>query len=330
MSQKLKVAIVQDSPAPLAVAQGMEKVVAKAREAIDLGARVIAFGEAFLGGYPAWLDHVPPVSLWDHPGTKELHALLLAQAIRGDDPRFAQLQWAVDIADVTVSVGGYERIRNSLFSTQFLLRPKAPILRHRKLMLSPSERLFLGSGDGSTLEVHDAPWGRIGQLASDEHWMPLARAAMHHAGETVHIGAWSGIHDLAMLASAHYACEGRTFVLAAGTIQHKADMIEGYERAGGDGSARKLLDRLPEGQLQHGRSAIIAPDGYGIAEAGDEPVILTAELDLGEVGRGLATMDVDGQHSRPDVFELRVDRRERTGIVDLVDEDEAAPARLIG
>ena len=59
MSEKLKVAIVQDSPAPLAVAQGMEKVVAKAREAIEMGARVIAFGEAFLGGYPAWLDHVP-------------------------------------------------------------------------------------------------------------------------------------------------------------------------------------------------------------------------------------------------------------------------------
>lgn len=320
MSEKLKVAIVQDSPAPLAVAQGMEKVVAKTREAIEMGARVIAFGEAFLGGYPAWLDHVPAVSLWDHPGTKELHALLLAQAIRGDDPRFAQLQWAVDIAGVAVSVGGYERIRNSLYSTQFLFRPKAPVLRHRKLMLAPGERLFLGSGDGSTLEIHEAPWGRLGQLASDEHWMPLARAAMHHAGEAVHIAAWPTLHDISMLASAHYAYEGRSFVLAAGTVQHKAEMIAGYEAAGGDGSARKLLDRLPDGQLQHGRSAIIAPDGVVLAQAGEGAEILLAELDLGEIPRGLATMDTDGQHARPDVFELRVDRRTRTGIVDVADD----------
>ncbi|WP_204307451.1 hypothetical protein, partial [Enterobacter hormaechei] len=39
--------------------------------------------EGFLGGYPAWLDHVAPARLWDHPGTRELHALLLDQAIRG-------------------------------------------------------------------------------------------------------------------------------------------------------------------------------------------------------------------------------------------------------
>lgn len=326
MSQKLKVAIVQDTPSPLAVMKGMERVVAKAREAIDLGARVIAFGEAFLGGYPAWLDHVPATSLWDHPGTRELHALLLAQAIRGDDPRFAQLQWAVDIAGVTVSVGGYERIRSSIYSTQFLLRPKAPVLRHRKVMLSPGERLFFGSGDGSTLDLHDAPWGRIGQLASDEHWMPLARAAMHHGGESVHIAAWPSVRDISMLASCHYAYEGRSFVLAAGTVQEKSEYIAGYEAAGGDGTARKLLDRLPQGQLQHGGSAIIAPDGVVLAQAGTEAMILTAEIDLSEVNRGLATMDVDGQNARPDIFELRIDRRTRTGIIDVTEDGESRAA----
>ena len=319
MSEKLKVAIVQDSPAPLAVARGIEKVVARTREAIEMGARVIAFGEAFLGGNLAWLDHVPPASLWDHPGTRELHALLLGQAIRGDDPRFQQLQWAVDIAGVAVSVGGFERIRNSLYSTQFLFRPKDKVLRHRKLMLSASERRFLGQGDGSTLGLHEAGWGRIGQLASDEHWMPLARAAMHHGGETVHIAAWPTLHDISLLASAHYAYEARAFVLAAGTVQHRDEIVAGYEAAGGDGSARKLLERLPEGQLQHGRSAIIAPDGVVLAQAGEGAEILFAELDLGEIPRGLATMDTDGQHARPDIFELRIDRRERAGIVDIGD-----------
>ncbi|MBQ1497636.1 MAG: carbon-nitrogen hydrolase family protein [Sphingomonas sp.] len=316
MTHKLKVAIVQDSPVPLAIGAGLDKAVAKAREAIEKGARVVAFGEGFLGGYPAWLEHVAPARLWDHPGTRELHALLLDQAISGEDPRFQPLQWTVDIADVAVSIGGYERVRQSLYATQFLFRPKAPVLRHRKLILSPAEKLMLGQGDGSTLGLHAAPWGRIGQLASTEHWMPLARAAMHHEGETVHVAAWPSLTDIAMLASAHYAYEGRAFVLAAGTVQHRQELIAGYEKAGGDGSARKLLDRLPEGQIQHGHSAILAPDGAVIAQAGTAPELLMAEIDLDEVGRGLATMDVDGAQARHDVFELSVDRRARAGIVE--------------
>lgn len=327
MTNKLKVAIVQESPVPLAFEAGLDKAVAKAREAIERGARVIAFGEGFLGGYPAWLEQVAPARLWDHPGTRELHALLLEQAIRGEDPRFQPLQWTVDIADVTVSLGGYERVRSSLYATQFLFRPKAPLLRHRKLVLSPAEKLMLGRGDGSTMGVHAAPWGRIGQLASIEHWMPLARAAMHHEGEAVHVAAWNQVDDIAMLASAHYAFEGRTFVLAAGTIQHKHELIAGYEQAGGDGSARKLLDQLRDGQIQHGHSAIIAPDGVVIAQAGAAPETLVAEIDLDEIDRGLATMDVDGTQARHDVFELIVDRRERAGIIDKpVGGDESAAA----
>jgi len=323
VTKKLKVAIVQDSPVPLAIGAGLDKAIAKAREAIEKGARVIAFGEGFLGGYPAWLEHVAPARLWDHPGTRELHALLLDQAIRGDDPRFQPLQWTVDIADVAVSVGGYERVRQSLYATQFLFRPKAPVLRHRKLILTPAEKLMLGRGDGSTLGLHEAPWGKVGQLASTEHWMPLARAAMHHEGETVHVAAWPQVTDIAMLASAHYAYEGRAFVLAAGTIQYKQELIAGYEKAGGDGSARKLLDRLPDGQIQRGHSAILAPDGVVIAQAGTAPELLMAEIDLDEVDRGLATMDVDGAQARHDVFELSVDRRQRAGIVDKGDSEAA-------
>ncbi len=56
--------------------------------------------------------------------------------------------------------------------------------------------------------------------------------------------------------------------------------------AGGEGPGRELLDRLPEGMLQTGRSAVIAPDGVMIAQAGEEAEILTAELDLGEIEPG--------------------------------------------
>lgn len=323
MTERVKAAIVQAAPLPLAIEEGMERAVAHVREGIELGAQVIAFGEAFLGGYPSWLARVPGPQLWDHPGTRELHKLLLDQAVRGDDPRFHQLQWAVDIAGVTVSIGAIERVRSSLFNSQLLFRPKAPVLRHRKLLPNPAERMLFGSGDGSTLETHVAPFGRIGQLISGEHWMPLARAAMHHVGEAVHIAAWPSVEDISLLASAHYAYEGRCFVLAAGTLQRKEDLLRGYAKANGDGSARKLIDSLPNGWLQSGGSAIIAPDGAPVAQLGDEEGILTADLDLGEVEQGRVALDVGGLAARPDVFELRVDRRPRKGIVDVADEGES-------
>lgn len=324
MSRLVKAAIVQDAPLPLHITEGVAHATALVKQAIEAGAKLIAFGETFLGGAPAWLEHIPGSVLWEHPGTRELHAILLDQAIRANDPRLQQLQWAVDIAGVTVSIGGYERVRQSLFNSQFLLRPKAPMLVHRKLVPGPGERMLFGSGDGSTLELHEAPWGKIGQLIAGEHWMPLARAVMHHGAETVHVAAWPTVTDINLLASCHYAYEGRSFVLAAGTVQGRTDYLRGYAGAGGKGPGRELLSRLPEGLLQHGGSAIVAPDGVVIAQAGVEPVQLIAEMDLAEVERGLATMDIDGLHARPDVFELRVDRRPRTGIVEAEDESAAA------
>ncbi|MCW3846482.1 carbon-nitrogen hydrolase family protein [Sphingomonas sp. LB-2] len=324
MSKNVKAAIIQQSPLPLAITAGIERAVGHVKDAVEAGAKIIAFGENFLGGHPAWLEHVPGPSLWDHPGTKELHALLLKEAVRANDPRFQQLQWVVDIAGVVVSIGGHARVRNSLFGTQFLFRPKAPVLVHRKLVPTAPERMLFGSGDGSTLDIHESPWGNIGQLASGEHWMPLTRAAMHHSGEAIHIAAWPTVEDISLLASAHYAYEGRAFVLAAGTVQTKEDLIRGLAQAGGERAARELLRQLPDGVLQRGRSAIVAPDGVVIAQAGESAEMLMADLDLSEVDRGLATMDIDGQHARPDIFELRVDRRPRKGIVDHEDESEAA------
>lgn len=149
--------------------------------------------------------------------------------------------------------------------------------------------------------------------------MPLARAAMHHAGETVHVAAWPTVRPMYRIASQHYAFEGRCFVLAAGTIQHRADLLEGLERAGGDADARDLILSLPDSQLQMGGSCIIAPDGTILVETGNDPDLLVADLDLAAIGRGLTSLDTDGHYARPDVFELRIDRRAKLGVADAED-----------
>ena len=79
-------------PIPLDFTAGIDKAVSLAREVIDNGARVVAFGETYLGGYPLWLDEAPGAALWDHPGTRALHAIMLEQAVVANDERLLPLQ----------------------------------------------------------------------------------------------------------------------------------------------------------------------------------------------------------------------------------------------
>jgi predicted amidohydrolase len=311
---KLPVAVVQAAPIPLDFQGGIDKAVRLAREAVEGGAKVVAFGETFLGGYPLWLDEAPGAALWDHPGTRALHAIMLEQAVVAHDERLLPLQELADASGAVISIGAHERVRRSLVNNQLTFRPGLPVLDHRKLVPTHGERLIWARGDGSTLGVHQAEWGRLGTLICWEHWMPLARAAMHNLGEDVHIAAWPTVRESHAIASRHYAMEGRCFVLAAGLVQAKDDLLEGLERVGGSDVARELLEAIPAQVLNRGGSLIAAPDTRVIAQAGEGEETLFAELDLAEVAQGLANLDTDGHYARPDVFDLKVDTRHRCGV----------------
>jgi predicted amidohydrolase len=310
----VRAAVVQAAPVPLAIDDGIAALIGHMARAADCGATLIAFGETFLGGYPVWLDEAPGAALWDHPGSKVLHRLLLEQAVTLDDARFAPLQELVDARGLIVSVGAHERVRGSLYNTQLTFRPGQPPLPHRKLVPTHGERLIWARGDGSTLGVHVAEWGRVGSLICWEHWMPLARAAMHRLDEAVHIAAWPSVRETYALASRHYAFEGRCFVLAAGTIQSRDDVLDGLERLGGHADARALLSGMPE-RLQFGGSLIAGPDATVLAQAGDQSEVLVVDLNLARIAEERAALDTDGHYARPDVFELRVDMRAKDGVI---------------
>lgn len=311
----VRAAIVQAVPVPLSIDAGIGVALAHVERAAAEGASIVAFGETFLGGYPIWLDEAPGAALWDHPGSKALHAILLRQALVDGDARLAPLQEAIDRLGVIVSIGAHFRKRSSLYNNQLLLRPGAAPLHHLKLVPTHGERLIWARGDGSTLDVHQAAFGAVGSLICWEHWMPLARAAMHHAGESIHIAAWPTVRETYAIASRHYAFEGRCFVLAAGTVLHRSDLFDGLAEVGGDGAAHELLSAIPDGQLQFGGTMIVAPDAAVLAQAGSQSELLVADCDLALRDSSLASLDTDGHYSRPDVFELTVDRRPRDGVI---------------
>jgi len=310
----LNVAICQAAPIPLDITGGIEKATRLAREAIEGGARLVAFGETFLGGYPLWLDEAPGAALWDHPGTRACHKIMLENAIVPGDERLLPLQELCDATGACISLGAHERVRQSLYNNQLMFRPGEAPLDHRKLVPTHGERLIWMRGDGSTIGVHQAEWGRAGNLICWEHWMPLARAAMHNLGESVHIASWPTVREEYALASRHYAMEGRCFVLAAGLVQRKADLFDGLERVGGNVDALALFNMIEGDVLNKGGSMIAAPDARVVAQAGEGEETLFAELDLDERGQNLTSLDTDGHYSRPDVFELTVDTRAKDGV----------------
>jgi predicted amidohydrolase len=179
-------------------------------------------------------------------------------------------------------------------------RAYARLLENSVVVPGPAtERLVWAPGDGGGLEALDTPAGRIGTLICWEHWMPLARQALHQSAEQVHVAAWPGISEMYLIASRHYAFEGRCYVLAVGSIVSASDLPEGLEPPP-DRAGALVVD---------GGSAIIAPDGALLAgPVHGREEILVADLDLGRIAEESLALDVAGHYSRPDVFELRVRR----------------------
>lgn len=315
MSKQYNVAIVQDAPITLDISAGIEQAAQLAQQAFKQGAQLVAFGETFLGGYPIWLDEAGGAALWNHPGTRAMHKLMLENAVRENDSRLALLQDLCDKYNGSISIGAHERRRSSLYNNQMLIRANMAPLHHRKLVPTHGERLIWMRGDGSTLGVHhDDDDVTIGSLICWEHWMPMARAAMHNQGEMIHIAAWPTVRDIHAIASRHYAFEGRCFVLAAGTVQSRSDMLSGLERVGGNSEARELIESIDDNQLQFGHSFICGPDTEILAQAGDKAEIIYASCELDMIGEGLTSLDSDGHYSRPDVFDMSVDTRAKDGV----------------
>ncbi|MCY7374461.1 MAG: hypothetical protein LH472_00610, partial [Pyrinomonadaceae bacterium] len=134
-------------------------------------------------------------------------------------------------------------------------------------------------------------------------WMPLARQAMHNAGEQIHVAVFPTVHEMHQIACRQYAFEGRCFVLAVGLIMTAEDL------------PAELLKDTPIDEHElflRGGSCIVAPDGSFIVEPFyDEEKILTAEIDLSMIDREKMTLDVSGHYARPDVFAFEVNQKLR-------------------
>ncbi len=311
MTETCRVAVAQVSPVYLDRDATIAKGVSVIAEAAAHGAEIVAFPETWVPGYPLWIYGA---AAWGDEQAKRAYARLLAESVEVPSPATDALSAAAVGQGVEVVMGVNELAGGTLFNSLLYLRPDGQVLVHRKLVPTHAERIVWGRAeDGSGLVVADTRYGGLGGLICWEHWMPLARFAMHAQSERIHVAVWPWGYELAHLASRHYAFEGRAFVLVAGGYMPTSAVPEGFEllkamRAGADPEGGESI-------MLTGGSGVLGPDAEWIAgPVYNEEAIIYADLELDHSAREQYAMDTVGHYNRPDIFSLTVDARRRPQI----------------
>ena len=303
MKERITVAIIQTTPVLGDLPGCLTLVEDRVRAAAAAGATLITLGETFIPGYPVWLDVSPEVAFWDHEPVKEAYAKLRRNCVVVGSEATDRMGQLARTLGITLVIGVQERVdkgpgARTLYNTLLTFTPDGKLANHhRKLVPTYTERMVWGPGDGRGLRAVETNGVRVTSLVCWEHWMPLARQALHEEGEHVHVAVWPTVHERHQLASRHYAFEGRCYVLAAGQLGRVRDLPEALRPSGRD------LDEF----LLRGGSAIYGPDGGAVVESVyEEDTTIIAELDLSRIDAEAMTLDVTGHYHRPDVFQFSV------------------------
>ena len=311
---RLRAAVVQ-AETPSDLTDGLSRTGVLVQEAAAKGAELVVFPEAWLSGYPAWLDNCRDAALWDHAPVKRVYARMVENSVAVPGDACTALARIARESGVTLVMGVNERVeagpgRGTLYNAVLTYGPEGDLLNHhRKLLATYSERMVWGHGDAHGLRAVPTRAGecsvRVGALICWEHWMPLSRQALHESGEDVHVALWPTVHEMHQVASRQYAFEGRCYVLAAGSLMRAAALPAELEPHPG-----KVSDG--DQWVLRGGSAIIGPDGAYLAEpVYDTATTIMADLDLARLTEERLTLDVTGHYARRDLFDFRVASRER-------------------
>lgn len=307
----LTVALAQYAPVWLDRAATIERVHQGMIEAAEAGAELIAFSEAYVPGYPFWVELSDGArfesALQQH--WFERYSDQAVQIERGD------LQSICDLAAklaLWVVLGCIERPRerggHSLYCSLVIIDQAGAIRNvHRKLMPTYEERLVWSPGDGHGLRTFRIGEFTLGALNCWENWMPLARSAIYAQGVDLHVAVWPGSLRNTEDITRMIAREGRCYVVSVSGILGQTQVRDDLP------DAARLRQAMPA-LAADGGSCIAEPDGQWLLEpeVGAEGLYL-ATLDPAKVRQARHNFDPFGHYSRPDVLELHVDRRRQSG-----------------
>ena len=298
MSGPFTLAAVQAAPVFFDKARSLEKACDLIADAARTGAALAAFGEAWLPGYPFFVDAEPNALWW------EAAAEYAANAVDIPGPEVDALCAAARAGGLDVVIGVTERdarTQSTLYCTLLFIGRDGTLLgRHRKIKPTHHERSVWGDGDAEGLRVHPRPYGRLGGLNCWEHNAVLPGFALIAQGVQVHVSAWPGREPVEpptspvwarqLLLSRAFASQAGAYVICAAGLRLHQHTPERY---------RSL------GSFEHnGMSCIIDPWGEVVAGPLEGEGVLTAEADPNRIFQAKIACDPAGHYSRPDLFSV--------------------------
>lgn len=304
----IRVAAAQLAPELYDRARTIDKACSAIAEAARNGARLVAFPEAFVPGYPYFAMLLAPTQI-----NAQL-ALLYKEAVRVPSPDTDKLCAAAKAAACHVVMGLHERRGGTLYNAQLFIGPDGAILGcRRKLVPTSHERLVWGRGDGSDLGVYATELGTLGGLICYEHANALFRYALTAQGEQIHVANWPGgmpgINDVIDAAARHYAFESQAFVVNVTSVL-TASALDAI-----DALCPGLRDQLA---LGGGYSGILSPRARWLAgPALEGEAILYADLDFQLIDNLKSIVDSAGHYARPDVVQLKLNRKPQKSLEDI-------------
>lgn len=283
----------------------LEHILSFEEQIIASQSKLVVMPEALLGGYPKGETFGTYLGYRIDEGRETFSAYFdNAVTVPGEETdALAELSARTKAAIV---IGVIERSGSTLYCTSLYFTPEKGLeAKHRKLMPTGTERLIWGLGDGSTLLVVESHAGRLGGAICWENHMPLLRAAMYAKGVDIWCAPTVDERDIWQSSMRHIGHEGRCFVVSACQIQPSPEVL-GIDVPHWDNQRR----------LIRGGSIIVDPMGNVLAgPLQDKEGLLNALIDLADIPKARYDLDVCGHYSRPDIFELTVDERPKSGVV---------------
>lgn len=328
----IKAACVQAAPVFLDLEASIDKAGELCAEAASNGAKLIAFPETWLPGYPWWIWTNTPINAFPFLPRYHENSMVVGS------PQMRRLQEIAYKNGIAMVMGYSERDHGTRYMSQVFIDEEGTILlNRRKLKPTHMERVVFGEGDGSDLTAVDMDFGRVGGLNCWEHVQPLIRMSMHAQNEYVHVASWPSLcmyrdlvyalgPEVTLAASQLYALEGSCFVLASTAIisQEMFDIV-----AGDDPEKARLLN--PRTSKPGGGFAMIfGPDGRPLCEAlpEDQEGILYADLDPVGITLAKGAADPVGHYGRGDALRLLINREKRTVVQEIGADQSFEPIRF--
>ncbi|KAI1108587.1 putative nitrilase [Nemania sp. NC0429] len=316
----LRVAVTQAEPEWLNLNATIEKTVRLVEEAAANGAKLVAFPEVWITGYPGWI--------WSRAVDPPMATKYTLNALSVESKEMERIRRAARENSIAIVFGFAERSpTDSVYISQAIVSPQGELLlKRRKIKPTHVERTLFGDGSGPDLNnVVEIDFGgnigkvKVGTLACWEHTQPLLKYHTYTQGEAVHIAMWPPLPphggvtapehwalsaEGCLSLSQTYAVEGGKFVLHCTSVASQRAV-----------DALQTQDGMVFNSPISGQSCVLAPDGRRLTGPATESLIY-ADLDLTMIVTSRHLIDVVGHYSRPDLLWLGVDKSAKDYVVE--------------